>query len=852
MLTSMGMKKYIPNEIEPKWQKKWEEEGIYASGLDKENKYYCLAEFAYPSGDLHMGHWFTFGGADIFARMKRMQGLNVFFPNGFDAFGLPAENAAIKKGIHPKTWTLSNIEAMRQQFSSIGASFSFDHQVITCLPEYYKWNQWIFLKMLEKGIAFRDKKLANWCPSCQTVLADEQVVEGKCERCDSEVTPKEIPQWFLKITEYADRLLWDKDSTLDWPKAVKDGQNNWIGKSEGVTFRYKVKDLGLHFEMFDSVPQTFMAQTYTVIAPEHPKVYELVKGTEYEKDVMEFVEKIRKKKVANKFNADKEMEGIFTGRYIEYTPTGKLISIWVASFVIYEYGTGVVNASAHDERDFAFAKKYDLPLHPVMFPKDPIEAEKVRNLEYCYHHAEDGILEEPNEFKNRKWGEVREDIIKYIEKKGYGKRKVQYHLHDWSVSRQRYWGTPVPIIHCDKCGLVPVPEKDLPVSLPDKVDFTPKGKAPLETAEDWINTKCSKCGGKAKRDAETLDGFFDNSWYFLRYLDPQNENKIFDGEIAKKWMPVDIYFGGAEHTLGHTLYSRFFIKFLFDIGVLTFEEYAKRRINHGIVLGPDGEKMSKSRGNVVNPDIEVKKYGADAVRIHVAFFMPYQGTGPWVSERIGGAYRFLQRVWVLTSKVGSDSFEVDDLRIMHKTIKKVTEDIENIKFNTAIASLMEWLNYLSKKEKGISKKEYETFLLLLAPFAPHMTEELWQELNKKLDVRGEKIDKEVGSSSLEDPSSNFKSQYPASSIQHLISNWSIHQQSWPKSDNKYLETEETTIVIQINGKVRDTLLIQKDIISSKEVVEKMALGSKKVKKFLAGQAVKKTIYVPGKIFSIVV
>lgn len=800
----------MPKGIESKWQKKWEEDGIYTSHLEEENKFYCLAEFAYPSGDLHMGHWFTFGGADIFARMKRMQGLNVFFPNGFDAFGLPAENAAIKKGIHPKTWTLSNIEAMRKQFSTMGASFSFDHQVITCLPQYYKWNQWIFLKMFEKGVAYRGKAFSNWCPSCQTVLADENVVAGLCWRCDSQVEVKQVEQWFLKITEYADRLVWPEKPNINWPQAVREGQNNWIGRSEGVMFRYKAKDMDIYFEVFDSVPQTFMAQTFTVIAPEHPMVYELVKGTEHEKPVMEFVNKIKKKKAANKFAIDKDIDGIFTGRYIEYTPTGKPIPIWVASFVIYEYGTGVVNSSAHDERDFAFAKKYNIPLHPVMFPEDPKEAEKVRSLEYCYHHAPNGILQEPTEFKGRKWGEVREDIIKYIEEKGYGKRKINYHLRDWSVSRQRYWGTPVPIIHCDKCGLVPVPEKDLPVELPYEVDFTPQGKPPLATVEAWVNVKCPKCGGQAQRDTETLDGFFDNSWYFLRYLDPENSKEIFDAAMAKKWLPVDIYFGGAEHTLGHTMYSRFFTKFLFDLGLVPVEEYAKRRVNHGIVLGPDGNKMSKSKGNVVNPDDEVKKYGADAVRMYLAFFMPYEGTGPWVSERIEGTYRFLQRVWLLAEKVTNGK---TDLFQMHKTIKKVTGDIENIKFNTAVAALMEWLNYLSKKEKGISKNEYKTFLLLLAPFAPHVTEELCEMIG------------ETGS---------------------------IHQQSWPKFDNKYLEEEEISLVIQINGKVRDVLLISKDMEGNREVVEKMALELEKVMKFLDGTTVKKTVYVPGKIINFVV
>ncbi len=823
------MKKYIPSQIEPKWQKKWAEEKLYKTeglassaykvDLDKPgNKYYLLVEFTYPSGDLHIGHWFAFAVPDVLGRMKRMQGYQVFFPNGFDAFGLPAENAAIERGIHPRDWTLQNIANMKKQFSLMGAIHNFDNEVITCLPNYYKWNQWIFLKMLEKGLAYKGRALANWCPNCQTVLANENVEAGKCWRCGTEVVQKDVEQWFLKITEYAERLLWKDNSEVDWPKPIREGQNSWIGRSEGVLLRFKVKDMDIHFEVFDSVPQTFMAQTFTVIAPEHPMVYELVKGTEHEKPVMEFVEKLRKKKAENKFEIDRDIEGIFTGRYVEYTPTGKLIPIWVASFVIYEYGTGVVNASAHDERDFAFAKKYNIPLHPVMFPKDPKEAEKVRNLDYCYHHAPEGILQEPKEFKGRKWGEVRADIIDFIEKKGYGKRKVQYHLHDWSISRQRYWGTPIPIINCDKCGIVPVSEKDLPVELPYEVDYTPKGKPPLATAEDWVKVKCPNCGGEAKREVETMDTFVDSSWYFLRYLDNQNSKEIASKKRLRDWLPVDIYFGGAEHTLGHTLYSRFFVKFLKDIGILDIEEYAQKRVHHGVILGPDGSRMSKSRGNVVNPDQQVAEYGADTIRLYLCFIGPYDIVASWNPGGMGGVYHFLQRVWMLIDKTTLASqgdalraLRAQDLRIMHKTIKKVTADLENIKFNTAVAALMEWLNHLSRKDE-ISKEEYKTFLILLAPFAPHITEELWSSIGQEE---------------------------------------SIHQQSWPKTDSSYLSQEQVSIVVQVNGKMRDILTIQSDILNSEKDIEKLAKESLKIKKFITEASIAKTIYVPGKIFNFV-
>lgn len=846
------MKKYIPAEIEPKWQKKWREDSLYLTDLAKSaQKYYILVELPYTSGDLHMGHWFTFTMGDILARFKKRQGFNVLFPNGFDAFGLPAENAAIKNKIHPRDWTYQNMERMRSQFETLGTSIDWTKTMVACDPKYYKWNQWIFLKMLQKGLAYRGKLLSNWCPTDQTVLANENVEDGKCWRCGSEVIQKEVDQWFFKITDYADRLLWSDPPQADWPKSLRVGQNDWIGRSEGVMYRFKVKDMDIHFEMFDSVPQTFMAQTFTVIAPEHPQVERLVKGTKYEKEVMEFVERVKKKKIANKFNVDKETEGVFTGRYIEYTPTKKAIPIWIASFVIYEYGTGVVNSSAHDERDFIFAKKYGIPLHPVMFPKDPAEAEKVRKLEVCYHHAPEGILEEPLVFKGRKWQEVREDMISYIQKNEFGKRKVQYHLHDWSISRQRYWGTPIPIIYCDKCGIVPVPEKDLPVELPYKVDYTPKGKAPLATAEDWLKVECPKCGGSAEREVETMDTFVDSAWYFFRYLDSENDQEIFDKKIVANWMPLEIYIGGPEHTFGHALYSRFFTMVFKDLGLIGFDEYAQKRVHHGTILGPDGARMSKSRGNVVNPDLEVKNYGADAIRLYLMFLGPVDIVTSWNPDGVNGVYHFLQRVWGLQEKVtlghpvpriavrgrlDTGSINIDsgsepgmtgkDLKIMHKTIKKVTEDLEGLKFNTSIAALMEWLNHLSRKDK-VTKDEYKTFLILLASFAPHITEELYQIVILRTKSEG---------------SLTNVSKY----------NYSIHQQSWPEFDSKYLEEEQFSIVVQINGKVRDILLIQKDMISSKEVIEKLAIDRPKVQKFLIGKSVKKVVYIPGKIISLVV
>ncbi|MBI2599980.1 leucine--tRNA ligase, partial [Candidatus Daviesbacteria bacterium] len=729
-------------------------------------------------------------------------------PNGFDAFGLPAENAAIKRGIHPGEWTLSNIEGMKRQFASMGASFSFDHQVITCLPQYYKWNQWIFLKMFDKEVAYRGKAFANWCPKDQTVLADEQVVNGICDRCGTTVVQKQIEQWFLAITKYADRLIWPQNPSVDWPKSVIEGQNNWIGKSQGINISYKIEGTDKELVVFTTRPDTNFGATFVVLAPEHPLVLAL-SDDNHKFQVQEYIKQAGKKNELER-KENKEKTGVFTGKFAINNLNGEKMPIWVADYVLMGYGTGaVVGVPGHDARDFEFAKAMDLPIVRVVVGEDG-DTSAITRIEQV--QEKEGKMINSQFLDGLDIHKALKKIMDYLEEKGWGERVTVYHLHDWSISRQRYWGTPIPIIHCPKCGLVPIPEADLPVELPSEIDFTPKGKPPLATVEDWVNVKCPKCNGEAKRDTDTMDGFFDNSWYFFRYLDSENDQEIFDKSTVEKWLPLEIYFGGAEHTLGHTLYSRFFTKFFKDLGLINFDEYAKKRVNHGIVLGPDGEKMSKSRGNVINPDQEVKKYGADTIRVYLAFFMPYDATGPWISDRVGGPYRFLQRIWGLFDKVSEEAISTKDLFNMHKTIKKVTVDIEAVKFNTAIASLMEWLNYLSRKEK-VSKEEYKTYLLLLAPFAPHITEELWAQIGGKT---------------------------------------SIHQQSWPQFDNKYLEEEEVFIVVQVNGKVRDGLLIQKDIVSNKEMIEKIAQASLKVQKFLEGKSVKKTIYVPGKILSFVV
>lgn len=792
------MKKYLPNQIEPKWQKKWKEDQLYFTDLsDVQKKYYVLVELPYTSGDLHMGHWFTFTIGDILARFKHMSGFNVLYPNGFDAFGLPAENAAIKNGIHPRDWTLGNMERMKGQFETLGTSIDWTKTMVACDPKYYKWNQWIFLKMLEKGLAYRGKLLSNWCPVDQTVLANENVENGRCWRCGSIVVQKEVDQWLFKITDYADKLIWQEPPQADWPKPLRVGQNDWIGRSEGALIRFD----GL--EVFTTRQDTIFGATFVVISPEHPLLAKFI-SPKQKKAVEEYAKKAQKKSELER-KENKEKSGVFTGSYVKNPFTGKDIPVWVADYVLTGYGTGVVmGVPAHDKRDFEFAKKFDLSIKRVIEGGDlPYEGE--------------GVLVDSGKYSGMPSEKAREKITKDIETDHLGKGAVQYHLHDWSISRQRYWGTPIPIIYCEKCGTVPVPEEDLPVELPYKVEYAPKGKPPLATAEDWVNVACPKCKGPAKREVETMDTFVDSAWYFFRYLDPENDKEIFGKKVVSDWMPLEIYVGGPEHTLGHALYSRFFTKFFKDLGLISFDEYAKKRIHHGTILGPDGARMSKSRGNVVNPDEEVKKYGADSIRVYLMFLGPVDIVTPWSPEGINGVYHFLQRVWGLQEKVTDNKAQATDKDLfqMHRTIKRVAKELEGVKFNTAIAALMEWLNYLSRKsqESRVTKEEYKTFLKLLAPFAPHITEELWAQVGGK---------------------------------------YSIHQQSFPEFDSKYLQTQQVQVVVQVNGKLRDTLLIDKDIVRNREDVEKLATEADNAKRFLEGKTVKRIVHVEGKLINFVI
>jgi leucyl-tRNA synthetase len=926
------MSKYQPNSIEKKWQEKWKESRLYKVDLEKGakstgsakgsssakategEKYYLLVELPYPSGDLHMGHWFTFAVTDILGRMKRMQGYNVFFPVGFDAFGLPAENAAIKRGINPREWTYSNIETMKLQFATMGGMHDFEHGVITCDADYYRWNQWIFTKMFEKGLAYRGKILSNWCPKDQTVLANENVEAGKCWRCGTEVVQKEVDQWMLKITDYADRLLWPdseqstvdsvqrpqanqtvdrKPSTanhLDWPKPVREGQNNWIGKSEGIELDFKLAGNKDALRVFTTALDTVFGVTFLVISPEHPLVKVLTTDG-HKKEVESYLAESAKKTELERTSLDKTKTGAFTGTMVINPYNNGEVPVWVADYVLMSYGTGaVMGVPGHDARDHEFAEKFGLKILPVIKPKDGVAGANVQSdgfwdyTEIKTKFAGDSVLFNSGQFDGMTSAEAKKKMAVFAEKEGFGQRKVNYHLHDWSISRQRYWGTPIPIIHCDKCGIVAVPEKDLPVTLPDITNYAPEGEPPLATATDWVNVMCPQCGGPAKREVDTMDTFVDSAWYFLRYVDPKNDKKIFDKSLVAKWLPVEIYVGGAEHTLGHTLYSRFFVKFLHDIGEVPFEEYAYKRIHHGVILGPDGARMSKSKGNVVNPDEQVSQFGADAVRMYLAFMGPYDLVAPWNPNGLRGVYHFLQRVWelepqndaeqyaekrgrggVVSRKVqrGSATLSADDLFWMHKTIKKVGDDIAGIKYNTAVAALMEWLNWLGRKahnsnpvilgtsgartpestpadsgqarmtKGGVTMEEYKTMLLLLAPFAPHMAEELWQRMNGESGLENGELKKEKRGKL-----STFNSQL------------SIHVQLWPTYDPKYIVQESITIVVQVNGKVRDQLLVEASL--GQEEIEKLALASVKVQNFLGKQSPRKVIFVPGKLINLVI
>ncbi len=816
--------KYNPQEIEKKWQEKWAETRLYQVQEDpKKAKYYALTMFPYTSGDLHIGHWYAMAPSDVRARFKRMQGYNVLHPMGFDSFGLPAENAAIKRSIHPFTWTMQNIANMRRQLKTMGTIYDWDREVITCLPEYYKWTQWFFLKMYEHGLAYRAMAPVNWCPSCQTVLANEQVVgEGAtCERCDTPVVHKYLEQWFFRITKYADELAGHEG--LNWPERIKIMQHNWVGRSEGAEIVFPLEKpvkTGGEIRVFTTRPDTVYGVTFMAMAPEHPLVAEIT-TPEQRKAVEAYIDQARHKDEVERLSTEREKDGVFTGAYAINQLTGDRVPIWIGDYVILSYGTGaVMGVPAHDERDFAFAKKYDLPIKTVIVPHG------YQGEEFKAAYTGPGTMINSGPFDGQS-NEVGWDNIRvYLEKKGWGKPTVSYKLRDWLISRQRYWGAPIPIIYCPKCGAVPVPEKDLPVRLPEDAEFKPTGESPLKYNEKFANTTCPRCGGPGKRETDTMDTFMCSSWYYLRYTSPHDSQDAFDKDAVKYWMPVDIYTGGAEHAVMHLFYARFFTKALRDMGLVNFGEPFTRLFNQGTIIN-QGAKMSKSRGNVINPDKYVGELGADTVRTYLMFVGPWEQGGEWSDSGISGTYRWLNRVWNLVlddyapdaklAKSDIAAAERDLTRLTHQTIKKVTEDMENLQFNTMIAALMEYTNYLSKVKDGrlVSeaawKEAGKTILKLLAPSAPHMTEEIWTRIGQP---------------------------------------YSIHNQKWPEWKEALTKEEEITLVVQVNGKVRDRLTVPASI--TEEEAKKTALASERVQSFTSGKELVNAVYVPGRLLNLVV
>ncbi|UCG54040.1 MAG: leucine--tRNA ligase [Dehalococcoidia bacterium] len=807
---------YNPKAIEKKWQNRWAKDGLYEVNEDSSKpKWYALTMFPYTSGDLHIGHWYAMAPSDVHARFKRMQGFNVLHPMGFDAFGLPAENAAIQRGIHPYKWTMQNVENMRRQLKSIGAIYDWRREVITCQPKYYKWTQWFFLKLYENELAYRGKAPVNWCPNCQTVLANEQVLSsGDCERCGTTVVRRDLEQWFFRITKYADELM--QHEGIDWPERIKIMQHNWVGRSSGTEISFRL-DHQLADEkeirVFTTRPDTTFGVTFMVLAPEHPLVAKLT-TSEKKAEVEAYIAKSRRLTEIERLSTEKEKDGVFIGAYVTNRLNGDKVPIWIADYVLLGYGTGAVMAvPAHDERDFAFAKKYNLPIRVVIAPPQ-WQGEALKEA-----YIESGKMINSGQFDGLSSEEGIEAVSDYLGEKSWGGRAVSYKLRDWLISRQRYWGAPIPMIYCDRCGIVPVAEKKLPVLLPQDADFKPTGESPLKYNKQFVNTTCPECAGNAKRETDTMDTFMCSSWYFLRYTSPNADHFPFDESNVRYWMPVDLYTGGAEHAVMHLLYARFFTKAIQDIGLVEFDEPFSRLFNQGIIIAQK-QKMSKSKGNVVNPDAYVSELGADAVRTYLMFVAPWEQGGEWNDNGISGISRWFNRLWKLVLdkyKVQNAKGNRELIRHLHQTIKRVTNDLERIRFNTMISTLMEFTNHLGKiKEAGsVTVEEWrqsiETLLILLAPTAPHLTEELWQR---------------IGNS------------------------YSIHNHSWPEWDEELAKEEEITLVIQINGKMRDKLLVPASI--TEEEARHQALARQKVKAYTHNKTINKLIYIPKRLINLVV
>ncbi|MDK2902619.1 MAG: leucyl-tRNA synthetase [Clostridiales bacterium] len=818
--------------IEGRWQEEWEKAKAFKVTEDHQKpKYYMLEMFPYPSGKLHMGHVRNYSIGDVIARYKRMQGYNVLHPMGWDAFGLPAENAAIKNGVEPSKWTWDNINNMRRQLKQLGISYDWDREVASCHPAYYKWTQWLFLQFYKNGLAYKKKARVNWCPSCATVLANEQVVAGCCERCGTPVGKKDLEQWFFKITDYAERLLQDIDKLDGWPDKVKSMQRNWIGKSYGAEVVFGIEDAGDEkITVFTTRPDTIFGVSFVVLAPEHPLVEKLAKKTPYYKRVKDFQKKIETLDEITRTSTEAEKEGLFIGRYAINPMNGARIPIYIANYVLMEYGTGaVMGVPAHDSRDFEFAKKYGLPIVPVIKPAD---AAQDFDMEQAYE--DDGIMINSGQFNGFDNRDGIERVINYMEENGLGRRKTTYKLRDWLISRQRYWGAPIPIVYCEKCGEVPVPEDQLPVMLPTDVVFKGTGESPLTTSDSFVHTKCPVCGAPARREVDTMDTFVCSSWYYLRYTDPRNDKEAFSKEKASYWMPVDQYVGGVEHAILHLLYSRFFTKVLHDLGLVNADEPFVNLLTQGMVL-KDGSKMSKSKGNIVSPEDIVDKYGADTARLFILFAAPPERDLEWSDQSVEGCFRFLNRVWRLVDQYadavkewvenGRIKPEMDSLSdadkelryIINYTIKKVGDDIaERYNFNTAISAIMEMVNAMYQYDTDgnpstVMMEAVETLLLLLAPFVPHISEEMW----------------------------------------HMTGhNDALYLQSWPTYDADALIRQQAEVVVQVNGKVRDKIMMPAG--ADEDKMKSLAMQSPKVASSIADKTMIKVVTVPDKLVNIVV
>jgi leucyl-tRNA synthetase len=818
------LERYDPEAIERKWQQVWEREGAFtvpnpAPGLAREDekKTYVLEMLPYPSGELHMGHVLNYTLGDVVAHLRRRSGYRVLRPMGYDAFGLPAENAAIREGRHPRAVTEENIAAIRTQAQRMGWSIDWDREVSTHEPEYYRWTQWLFLKFYEAGLAYRKEAPVNWCPNDQTVLANEQVIDGRCERCGAEVEAKDLEQWFFRITAYADRLLEEMELLESWPERVLAMQRNWIGRSEGAEVIFHIEELDVDLPVFTTRPDTLFGATFFVLAPEHPLVRQLVAGTPHEEEVLTYARQAAAQPTIERADPEKEKSGVFTGRFVTNPVTDYRLPIWVSDYVLMEYGTGAVMAvPAHDERDFAFAQRYELPVQVVVVPAD---GETPEDAAFVGHSANERLVESA-QFSGMSSPEAKKAIVEWLERRGKGRPAVGYRLRDWLLSRQRYWGCPIPILYCEGCGLVPVPESDLPVLLPDVQEYLPKGRSPLAAAEDWVRTTCPSCGGEARRETDTMDTFVDSSWYFIRYCDPRNDSAPFDRATADYWLPVNQYIGGIEHAILHLLYARFFTKVMNDLGIVGVREPFARLFNQGM-LYYHGAKMSKSKGNVIVPDGYIKRYGADTVRLYTLFMGPAEQDKEWQDAGVEGMSRFLGRLWRLGVEAAAQNGRAEEangplVAAAHRTIAKVTDDIERrFQFNTPISAVMELVNdiYLAKKD---SEREAnvrfatETAVSLIQPYAPHIAEELWERLGH------ERL-------------------------------WAT---PWPQADPALLERDTFELVVQVNGRVRGRVEVPVGLPDDELVARAKELP--RVRSYLNGKEVRKTVVVPGRLVNLVV